>query len=119
MAIRLNAAAEVLLDAKARLQDVLFRRLESSLQALSSAEASLRAAMQTRLAAARHSLQLCAAHLEAQNPLSLCARGYGLLQDESGAAIRSAAAVPLQSKIKIHLPDGTLTAHVIEKESRT
>ena len=119
LAIRLNAAAEVLLDAKARLQDVLFRRLESSMQALSSAEASLRAAMQTRLAAARHSLQLCAARLEAQNPLSLCARGYGLLQDESGAAIRSAAAVPLQSKIKIHLPDGTLTAHVIEKESRT
>ncbi len=119
LALRLSAAEEALLDAKARLQEALSHRLVSSRQALSSAEASLRTAMDARLRVAGQRLQLCAARLEAQNPLALCARGYGLLQDASGAAVRSAAAVPLQSKVWIHLPDGTLTALVIEKESRT
>ncbi len=63
-------------------------------------------------------LQIRAISLSANNPLAICAKGYGRLQDTSGKLITSISQIALEDKILIYLPDGHLTTIVIHKEKK-
>ena len=56
-----------------------------------------------------------AGQLEALNPLSVLARGYGVVSDAEGRAIRSVHAVKEKENLSVRVSDGTILATVISK----
>lgn len=61
-----------------------------------------------------------AARLEALSPLSVLARGYGVVTDAEGAAVRSVSCIKEEDDISVRVSDGTLVATVksVQKEKK-
>ena len=61
-----------------------------------------------------------AARLEALSPLSVLARGYGVVTDVEGAAVRSVSCIKEEDDISVRVSDGTLVATVksVQKEKK-
>ena len=56
-----------------------------------------------------------AGRLEALSPLSVLARGYGVVSDAEGRSVRSVNAVKEKDKLSVRVSDGTILATVISK----
>ena len=54
--------------------------------------------------------------LELLNPIRLLRRGYGIVEDESGKLVRSAAGTKKGDSLTVILSDGRVRTHVIEVE---
>ena len=50
------------------------------------------------------------------NPIRLLRRGYGIVEDESGKLVRSAAGTKKGDSLTVILSDGRVRTHVIEVE---
>ena len=63
-------------------------------------------------------LSSVAARLEALSPLSVLARGYGVVTDASGNTVRSVCDVKKDDKLALRVSDGTVltTVQSIQKE---
>lgn len=61
-----------------------------------------------------------AARLEALSPLSVLARGYGVVTDAEGTAVRSVSCIKEEDDISVRVSDGTLVATVksVQKEKK-
>jgi exodeoxyribonuclease VII large subunit len=76
------------------------------------------AAMSARLAASSAELARRAAKLEALSPLATLARGYSVVQTDSGMLVRSASQVSVGDHLRLSLSDGELLASVTEVDTK-
>jgi exodeoxyribonuclease VII large subunit len=70
--------------------------------------------MEDRVWQMRRRLENAEVHLRQMSPLTVLARGYAIVQDESGHALRSAAETTAGALLKIRLHDGSVEASVTE-----
>jgi exodeoxyribonuclease VII large subunit len=89
-------------------------RLNEKRRQVLSYEERLETAMEKRRDFAKHRFALLCARLEGVSPLNRLSGGYAYVQSENDAAIKSAAEVKCNDKLKIHLTDGTIKATVDE-----
>lgn len=75
----------------------------------------LQAAMATFLASRREQVNLSQAHLEMLSPTAILRRGYGIVRDQRGRAIRSSGEVGIGDPLQILLGSGELGAQVVSK----
>jgi exodeoxyribonuclease VII large subunit len=116
VALLIQEAAEKIDQAEIVLKNMLSSRNIQYMQQLQQQKERLHAAISSCLQTSVHLLQLRAAKLEANNPLSICAKGYGRLQNADGQTVTSITQISLQSQLSVYLADGCLSAIVINKE---
>lgn len=63
-------------------------------------------------------LSALAAKLEALNPLAILSRGYSVVTDARGQVVRSVADVQIGQRIHMEVPDGKVTATVVQTEPK-
>ncbi|MGI6167306.1 MAG: exodeoxyribonuclease VII large subunit [Eubacteriales bacterium] len=102
-------AASRILSRPQRLTDD--RKLE--LDALATA---LDEKMHRHLAALHDKLSARAAHLEALNPLSVLSRGYAVVSNPAGAAVRNIGQIRVGDRVRIRFSDGVAGALVENTE---
>jgi exodeoxyribonuclease VII large subunit len=73
-------------------------------------EARLTARVVDRIARAKQRAAVASAELEMLSPLAILARGYAVVFDESGLAIRQAAAVAESAPLRIRVSEGEFAA---------
>ena len=78
--------------------------------ALDQLEDRLHAAMRRGLSRHRDRIATLAATTDALSPLAVLSRGYAVVQNESGAAVRNASDAPPGERLRIRLSQGELTA---------
>ena len=83
---------------------------------LSARAARLSALLSEQINRHKTHLSLCAARLEALSPLSVMARGYALVSDESGALIKSVRTLSAGQNISVRFTDGAVSAVIESKE---
>lgn len=88
--------------------------LDDKKMALLMAERVLQNRMEAVLAAKRSCFQREAAKLEALNPLSVVARGYSAVFDETNVLIKSVSQIKEGDRISFMLTDGTVSAEIKE-----
>jgi exodeoxyribonuclease VII large subunit len=103
----------------ARLNVVLWRRLERARVSVAPVQRRLTAATRGRLRTERARLESLRARLAALSPLTVLGRGYSIVLDEHGRAITRAASVALGASVTLRLHEGTLGARVIERAGST
>jgi exodeoxyribonuclease VII large subunit len=70
--------------------------------------------VQQRLWGAQRRAEALRLRLEQLSPLAVLARGYAIVQDRQGRALRSATAVSAGDPLRIRLHEGSLQAIVSE-----
>jgi exodeoxyribonuclease VII large subunit len=70
--------------------------------------------MEDRVWHMRRRLEIAEGHVRQMSPLTVLARGYAIVQDESGRALRSSAETSAGAMLKIRLHDGSVEASVTE-----
>ncbi len=88
------------------------RNLALLRQRLDGLAARLPRAMQGQLRSQRQQLGALAAQLQIVSPLATLGRGYSILLDERGHAVRSAAQTQLGQRLKARLSEGELDVRV-------
>jgi exodeoxyribonuclease VII large subunit len=91
-------------------------RLNEKKTQVLSYEERLFTGMEKKRDLTKHRLSLLCARLEGVSPLKRLSGGYAYVQSEDENAIRSAADVKRNDKLKIHFTDGTIKATVDEVE---
>jgi exodeoxyribonuclease VII large subunit len=86
--------------------------LAGSRAALGPLEVRLKGAARARMARARSRLSERLASLDAMSPLGVLARGYAIVQAESGKAVREVSEVVPGQKLAIRVHKGSFTARV-------
>ena len=79
---------------------------------LEQLEARLPRAMQNQLKQQRQQLEQLAQTLHLVSPLATLGRGYSILLDDNGTAVRSASAASAGQRLKARLHDGELSVRV-------
>jgi exodeoxyribonuclease VII large subunit len=101
---------------QARLRTAMQRRLERESHAAAPMTRRLAAAARARFHADDNQLQSLAGRLAALSPLTVLARGYAIVTDESGHVLTRPQAVPLDGRIVVRLAEGVLGARVIPRD---
>jgi exodeoxyribonuclease VII large subunit len=86
--------------------------LAGSRAALGPLEVRLKGAARARMVKARSRLSERLATLDAMSPLAVLARGYAIVRDESGKAVRDASEVAPGQKVSVHVHKGLFSARV-------
>ena len=76
----------------------------------------LRAAGTRRLQLAKGQLADRVSRLEALSPLAVLTRGYALVTDEAGNAVRRATDVAVGGRLEVRVAQGCLHARVVEAQ---
>ncbi|MEO8745256.1 MAG: exodeoxyribonuclease VII large subunit [Candidatus Dormiibacterota bacterium] len=116
---QINRRADALRDRNRRLESAASTRMARAHNALASRRAAgrLDRALAERFAIATRALQHRTQRLTALSPDSVLSRGYSITQDaESGAVLRSAAAISVKRRVRIRLGAGRIGARVDEVE---
>jgi len=92
-----------------RITDAKRARLESAAKALSSG-------VWQRFHEKQQRLDQTLDQLELLNPIRLLRRGYGIVEDEKGKLVRSAAGTKTGDRLTVILADGRVRANVTEVE---
>ena len=120
---RLSVARETLLACRSRLEHALDRKLAEVRHRSSSAEGRLYRAAQVAITARRAAYANLRGQLQSLSPLAVLQRGYALVQDESGAVIRSVRQVDVGETVHTRLGDGSfssrITATTPQKKNKT
>jgi exodeoxyribonuclease VII large subunit len=120
---RLSVARETLLACRSRLEHALDRRLAEVCHQTSAAEGRLYRAAQVSVAARRSEFVNLRGQLQSLSPLAVLQRGYALVQDESGAVVRSVKQVNAGETVHTRLGDGSFSSKIItttpQKKNKT
>ena len=115
---RLERRRRVLQSLETRLRQKDLRlQLAELRRRLERASAAAAENMKLRLAAARGRFEPLAAQLEQLSPLGILERGYAIVQDETGRAIKDASEAPVNSSLGVRLWKGKLRVVVEESIS--
>jgi len=114
---QMSAARERLAACQSRLDHALDRQLSSERFQGISLEKRLYRAAQVTMAARRAELANLRGSLQALSPLAVLQRGYALVQDESGALVRSITNLTPAQSLRTRLSDGAFTSQVTAIES--
>jgi len=109
---QLSAARESLAACQSRLGHALERRLSTASHERHHLEDRLYRAAQVSVAARRAAFLNLRNGLLALSPLAVLQRGYALVQDESGAVVRSVAQLAPQQILSTRLGDGSFSSKV-------
>ncbi len=96
--------------------ELRFRRIEQPLLLrFDDAKEALLEGLSRRIADARHRVSILAEKIEGANPRGILARGYSIvIDDETGAVIRSAAGAAADKRLRIMPETGIILARVEE-----
>lgn len=95
------------------------RRLSEYRQTFDHLTGLLMRAYRVRERAMRERLGSLLGRLEAMNPLAVLRRGYAVVENEEGCAIKFAHQVELHERLSVQLYRGKLTCEVLAKEGHT
>jgi exodeoxyribonuclease VII large subunit len=109
---RLSVARETLLACRSRLEHALDRRLAEVRHQTSDTEGRLFHATQVAIVARRSEFMNLRGQLQSLSPLAVLQRGYALVQDESGAVIRSVRQVGAGETVHTRLGDGSFSSKI-------
>lgn len=109
---RLSRARETLVACRSRLEHALDRRLAELRHQNSAAEGRLYRAAQVSVAARRSEFVNLRGQLQSLSPLAVLQRGYALVQDESGAVVRSVKQVASGDTVHTRLGDGSFSSKI-------
>jgi exodeoxyribonuclease VII large subunit len=105
-------------DLDLRLRRAGERLLTGPTRALHEATSALPALAQARTAAAREDLARAAASLHALSPLAILSRGYSLVTNARGAAVRRAEDAPPGSVVRVRSAEVRFDARVLDGEEQ-
>lgn len=91
-------------------------KLERDRNRLDSVYASATRIMAMQIAEHRHRLESASGSLAQLSPVRILERGYAIVTAEDGTIVKSAAAAPAGSQIKVRLAAGRLEAQVIRNQ---
>jgi exodeoxyribonuclease VII large subunit len=114
---QLSVAREALAASQSRFIHALDRALSAARHRSQSIEARLYRAGQVAIANRRAAYQSTRGQLQSLSPLAELLRGYALVQDESGAVVRSVGKLAAQQSVSTRLADGSFTSQVIQIHS--
>ena len=114
---QLSAAREAFAASQARLGHALDRSLSSARHRNQSLEARLYRVAQVAVANRKAAYSLVRGQLQSLSPLAVLQRGYALVQDESGAVVRSVGKLATQQTVSTRLSDGSFTSQVMQIHS--
>ncbi len=109
---QLSAARERLAACQSRLDHALDRRLAAGQFQVSFLNARLYRAAQVTVAARKADWANLRGELQALSPLAVLQRGYALVQDESGAVVRSTERLTTNQQVSTRLADGSFTSQI-------
>lgn len=109
---RIGKAGEELAGHEARMRHALERKIVVARQDCRALEARLMRAAQVSVASRRGTWQSAERQLRSLSPLAVLERGYALVQDASGAVVRSAAQLSAGQSVQTRMSDGTFTSTV-------
>ena len=109
---RFPQALEGLSVRAGRLAYALQRKLDGARAQLDARAGQLEHALAQQVSARQAALEKAAAQLEAFNPAAVLARGYAIVSDGAGKALRRASAVAPGAALSIRLAEGSLKARV-------
>jgi exodeoxyribonuclease VII large subunit len=114
---QLSTAREALAASQSRLNHALDRSLASARHRNQSLEARLFRAAQVAVANRRAAYGAARNQLQSLSPLAVLQRGYALVQDESGAVVRSVERLTTNQSVSTRLGDGTFSSQITAIES--
>jgi exodeoxyribonuclease VII large subunit len=109
---QLSAAREELATCQSRLDHALDRQISAAQYRRGAAEARLFRAAQVSVAARRSAWTEVRREMLALSPLSVLKRGYAMVQDESGAVVRSVNQLAAGQTVHTRLADGGFSSSV-------
>lgn len=109
---RLSVARETLAACRSRLEHALDRKLAKVRHQTSAAESRLYRAAQVSITARRAAYANLRGQLQSLSPLAVLQRGYALVQDESGAVVRSVGQVASGGTVHTRLGDGSFSSKI-------
>lgn len=109
---RIGKASEELAGYEVRMRHALERRIVSSRQDGRTLEARLMRATQVAVATRRSAWLSAERQLRSLSPLAVLERGYALVQDASGAVVRSTSQLSSGQTVQTRMSDGTFTSTV-------
>lgn len=109
---KISAARASLAASQSRLGHALDRCLSVARHRSQSLDARLYRAAQVAIANRRAAYQATSGQLQSLSPLAVLQRGYALVQDESGAIVRSVGKLAAQQAVSTRLADGSFTSQV-------
>ena len=115
---RLLAANAALINWQVRANQSLDRDLKRRRHANQSLEARLHRAMQVQLAGRRAVYTSIRGQMQSLSPLAVLQRGYALVEDESGALVRSVGRLSAEQQVTTRLGDGTFQSRVLTIEKQ-
>jgi exodeoxyribonuclease VII large subunit len=114
---QLGAAREALAANQSRLGHALDRSLSSARHRSLALEARLYRAAQVAVTSRRAAFAAIHGELRSLSPLAVLTRGYALVQDESGAVVRSVGKLASQQTVSTRLSDGSFASQVTQIHS--
>ena len=114
---QLSAAREALAANQSRLGHALDRSLSSVRHRSLSLETRLYRAAQVAVTNRKAAYNSVRGQLQSLSPLAVLQRGYALVQDESGAVVRSVGKLASQQTVSTRLSDGSFTSQVTQIHS--
>ena len=115
---RLGAARESLVASHTRLHHALERRLAAAGYECHSLEARLYRSAAVSIAARRSAFGNLRGQLQSLSPLAVLQRGYALVQDESGAVVRSVERLSADQRVTTRLGNGTFDSRVLTVQAK-
>lgn len=91
-------------------------RLREQRQHVAQLQNRLALAVQTRIQSGRGEWQTLSRTLDAMSPLGILDRGYAIITNAAGEAVRKPADAPAGSRIRARLAEGQIEADVVKKE---
>lgn len=114
---QLGSAREALAASQSRLGHVLDRGLSSARHRSLALEARLYRAAQVAVTSRRAAYAALHGELRSLSPLAVLQRGYALVQDESGAVVRSVERLTTNQQVTTRLADGSFTGQITQIHS--
>jgi exodeoxyribonuclease VII large subunit len=109
---RIGKAGEQLAGQEARMRHALERKIAASRQDGVALKARLARAVQVAVANHRSTWRAAERQLQALSPLAVLERGYALVQDGSGAVVRSTAQLSAGQVVQTRMRDGAFTSTI-------
>jgi len=114
---RITGRKRALEEARARLQRLDLRlRIAEARRRMQQAEGRLAQAARMRVARERGRLERALAHVTQLSPLRILERGYAIVLNEEGRAVKTTADAPVGADVRIRIARGALGAKVTSAE---
>jgi exodeoxyribonuclease VII large subunit len=109
---QLSSTREILTACQSRLDHALDRALAAVRYRIASADVRLYRAAQVSIASRRSAYGNLRSQLHSLSPLAVLQRGYALVQDESGAVVRSVRQLTSGETVQTRLSDGSFSSKI-------